>query len=166
MLNDLIKAREANHASKRHIEDLRSGLNRFASAFQRDVHTIRPAQVQDFLLAIKLSPRSMNNFRMVISNLFSHAKLRGHAAKDFDPLEHIPWAKESDGEVEIYSPDDLKVLLQRSGSPVKRDELMTIDQVGNRILVAIPSGKPAVDFREILREPQEDYLVDDADLPL
>jgi hypothetical protein len=58
----------------------------------------------------------------------------------------------------------IRDLLKRSGFPVKRDEL-TVDQVGNRILVAIPSGKPAVDFREILREPQED-LIDDADLPL
>lgn len=111
LVDDLIKAREANHASKRHIKDLESRLNRFARTFQCDVHTIRPAQVQDFLLGLNLSPRSMNNFRTAISNLFSHAKLRSHAPKDFDPLEDIPWAKETEGEIEIFSPDELKLIL-------------------------------------------------------
>jgi integrase len=111
LVDDLIKAREANHASKRHLQDLKSRLNRFAMAFQCDVHAIRAPQVQDFLLELKLSARSMNNFRTAISNLFSHARLRGHAQKDFDPLEDIPWAKEIDREVEIFSPDELKIIL-------------------------------------------------------
>ncbi len=114
LVDDLIKAREANHASKRHVQDLKSRLDRFAAAFECEVHTIRPAQVQDFLLALKLSPRSMNNFRMAISNLFTHAKLRGHAANDFDPLANIPWAKQVDGEVEIYSPDELKIIFEHA----------------------------------------------------
>jgi integrase len=114
LVKDLIKAREGNHSSQRHISDLRSRLTRFAAAFQCDVHSIRPAQVQDFLLALKLAPRSMNNFRMAISNLFSHAKLRGYAPKDFDPLKDIPWAKETEGEVEIYSADELKVILEHA----------------------------------------------------
>ncbi|MGA2247689.1 MAG: tyrosine-type recombinase/integrase [Verrucomicrobiota bacterium] len=114
LVDDLIKAREANHASKRHLQDLKSRLNRFATAFQCDVHTIRAPQVQDFLLELKLSARSMNNYRMSISNLFTHAKLRGHAASDFDPLANIPWSKEADGEVEIYSPDELKLILEHA----------------------------------------------------
>jgi hypothetical protein len=51
----------------------------------------------------------------------------------------------------------IRDFLKGSGFPVKRDEL-TVDQVGKRILVAIPSGKPAADFREILREPQVDFV--------
>lgn len=116
LVADLIRAREANHASIRHLKDLRLRLNRFVKSFQCEVHTIRPAQVQDFLLALKLSPRSMNNFRMAISNLFTHAKLRGHAPKDFDPLSNIPWAKEADSEVEIFSPDEMKIILENAGT--------------------------------------------------
>jgi integrase len=48
---------------------------------------------------------------MAISSLFAHAGLRNHAPKDFDPLEYIPRAKEADGEIEIYTPDELKSLL-------------------------------------------------------
>jgi len=97
--------------SKRHLQDLRHRLRRFADAFQCEIHLIRPAQVQDFLTSLKLSPRSVKNFRMAISNLFAHARLRNHTPKDFDPLENIPMTKQADGEVEIYTPDELKSLL-------------------------------------------------------
>lgn len=112
LVDDLIRTREANHASVAHLKDLRFRLKRFAEAFQCEIHLIRPDQVQDFLTSIKLSPRSANNYRTSISNLFGHARLRNHAPRDFDPLTKIPWAKEADGEVEIYSPDELKILLE------------------------------------------------------
>ncbi|MBU6401606.1 MAG: hypothetical protein KGS61_14920, partial [Verrucomicrobia bacterium] len=71
LVEDLLKTRAASHVSARHLCDLRARLRRFAKAFQCDVHTIRPAQVQDFLLSLKLSPRSINNFRGAISNLLT-----------------------------------------------------------------------------------------------
>jgi hypothetical protein len=111
LVDDLIRTREGNHASKRHLQDLRSRLRRFAGAFQCDIHLVRPAQIQDFLTSLKLSPRSVNNFRMAISNLFAHARLRNHMPRDYDPLENIPKAKEADGEIEIYTTDELKSLL-------------------------------------------------------
>ena len=61
--------------------------------------------------ALKLRPRTINNFRIAISNLFSHARLRGHVAKDFDPLAGLPWAKECDQEVGIYTPEQLQTIL-------------------------------------------------------
>ncbi|MCW5554863.1 MAG: hypothetical protein KIS67_22210 [Verrucomicrobiae bacterium] len=116
LVDDLLRTREANHASERHVDDLRSRLGRFADAFQCDIHLIRPAQVQDFLSSLKLSPRTVNNFRMAISNLFAHARLRNHVPKDFDPLKDMPRAKEVDGVVEIYSPDELVALLTNARS--------------------------------------------------
>lgn len=112
LVDDLIEIRKQNHASQRHLDDLRSRLDRVAKAFQCDVHTIRAAQVQDFLSGLKLSARSINNYRTSISNLFTHARLRGHAPKTFDPLSGMPWAKETDREVGIYSPDELKLLIE------------------------------------------------------
>jgi hypothetical protein len=114
LVEDLIRTREANHASKRHLDDLRSRLNRFAKTFSCEVHTIRPDQVQDFLAGLKLAPRSINNFRTSISNLFSHARLRRHVPKDFDPLADMPWAREVDGEVGIYTPDELKGMFEHA----------------------------------------------------
>ena len=113
LVADLLRTREANHASQAHLKDLRFRLKTFADDFQCEVHLIRPAQVQDFLTALKLSPRSANNYRTAISNLFGHARLRNHAPKDFDPLADIPWAKVADKEVEIYTPEELKLMFER-----------------------------------------------------
>ena len=110
LVDDLIRTRKANHASKRHLDDLRSRLERFASSTHCDIHLVRPDQVQDFLSSPKLQPRTINNFRISISNLFSHARLRGHVAKDFNPLEGLPWAKECDQEVGIYTPEQLQTM--------------------------------------------------------
>lgn len=110
LVDDLIRTRQANHASKRHLDDLRSRLERFAKSFQCNVHLVRSDQVQDFLSSLNLRPRTINNFRIAISNLFSHARLRGHVPKDFKPLDGVPWAKECDQEVGIYTPEQLQQL--------------------------------------------------------
>jgi len=110
LVDDLVRTRKANHASKRHLDDLRSRLERFASSFHCDIHLVRPDAVQDFLSSLKLQPRTINNFRISISNLFAHARLRGHVARDFNPLEGLPWAKECDQEVGIYTPEQLQTM--------------------------------------------------------
>lgn len=110
LVNHLIETRERNHASKRHLQDLRSRLTQFATAFRCEVHRIRADQVQDYLLSLRLSPRSINNHRMAISNLIGHARLRGNAPKNFDPLAGIPWAKEVERDVSVFTPDEVKSL--------------------------------------------------------
>ena len=54
-------------------------------------------------------------------------------------------------------------LLRRAGFSLRHDEL-TVDQTGDRILVAFQYAKWAPNFEEILREPQE-VLCDYADIP-
>lgn len=114
LVDDLIQTRPANHASKRHLHDLQVRLERFARSFACDIHLVRSHQVQDFLSSLKLQPRTTNNFRIAISNLFSHARLRGHVARDFDPLAGVPWAKECDQEVGIYTPEQLQTILAQA----------------------------------------------------
>lgn len=55
-------------------------------------------------------------------------------------------------------------LLRQAGFNLRKDEL-TVDQTGDRILVAFLSGKPVLNFEKILRESHED-LLDYADMPL
>jgi integrase len=114
LVNHLIETRKQNHASKRHVQDLRSRLTRFAKAFACEFHKIRSDQIQDFLTRLKLSPRSINNYRTAISNLFSHARLRRHVSKKHDPLAEIPWAEVAEGEVSIYTPIEFENILKHA----------------------------------------------------
>jgi len=49
----------------------------------------------------------------------------------------------------------IQALLLGAGFRLRRKELV-VDQTGDRILVAFPSGKPAANVDEILREAEED----------
>jgi len=49
----------------------------------------------------------------------------------------------------------IQALLRGAGFRLRRKELV-VDQTGGRILVAFPSGKPAANIDEILREAEED----------
>lgn len=60
--------------------------------------------------------------------------------------------------------EHIRDILCRAGFRPKRDEL-TIGQTGTRLLIAFPNGKTAINFEEILREPQDD-LADYADVVL
>ncbi len=42
LVDDLIQTRQANPASKRHLDDLRVRLERFARSFACDIHLVRP----------------------------------------------------------------------------------------------------------------------------
>lgn len=58
----------------------------------------------------------------------------------------------------------IRDMLCQAGFQPKRKEL-TVAQSGHRLLIAFPSGKPATNFEEILRETQED-LVEFVDMAL
>jgi hypothetical protein len=49
----------------------------------------------------------------------------------------------------------IQILLRGAGFRLRRKELV-VDQIGDRILVAFPSGKPAANVEDILRETEED----------
>src|ERR1700722_213679 len=106
----LIVTREKARSSIRHIKDLRSSLDRFARSFHCDISSVAAADIQDFLLALKLAPKTVNNFRTAISNLFSFSRLKRYIAKDFKPLEEVKEVKEPEKEVGIYTPAEVQRL--------------------------------------------------------
>ena len=83
------------------------------------------ADIREFIAAMKLSPRSQNNFRLSIKTLFEFAKSRGYLPKDHDEIEHVDEAKERVGKIEIYSPEQINELLNRA-----RPELVPFLAIG------------------------------------
>lgn len=113
-VDELIATREKDGSSHRHIGDLRSRLDRFAKSFQCDIADVKAGEIQDFLLGLKLSPKSINNFRTAISNLFSFARLKRYVAKDHKPMEEVKEVKEPEREVGIYTPAEVQLLIQHA----------------------------------------------------
>jgi integrase len=98
--------------SHRYIKDIRYRCGRFADAFQCAIHEVTAPQVEDFLHGLKLSPRSYINFRRVLKMMFDYARRRGYIPKDQDPFEDVERIKDFGSEIAIYTPAEMKRLLQ------------------------------------------------------
>jgi integrase len=99
---ELLKAKETDGASPRHLRDLRDRLTRFGQSFgEQNAATVSTAQIDDWLRALELSPQSRNNYRTVINNLFNFAVSRGYAVAN--PVERTAKAKVKRGAPEILT---------------------------------------------------------------
>ena len=99
---ELLKAKETDGASARHLRDLRDRLNRFtADMGEQNAATVTTAQIDDWLRGLKLSAQSRNNYRTVINNLFNFAVSRGYATTN--PAERTAKAKVVRGAPEILT---------------------------------------------------------------
>lgn len=108
---ELLVARQADGSSPRHIDDLKSRLERFARSFQCAISSVMASDIDQFFRDIGLSARSVNNYRTAISNLFGFARMRQYAPKDHDPVSEVaPW-KELVKPVPILSPTEMRRLL-------------------------------------------------------
>lgn len=114
ILKEMLAVKRAQGLSKRHLDDLRIRLNRFVKSCSLPIHRIAAARIQDFLVSLKVSGRTQNDYRMTISNLFNFARLRGYVGKDYNPAAEVPPAKEVQGDVEIFTPDELSTLLENA----------------------------------------------------
>jgi hypothetical protein len=65
--------------SKKHIEDVLERLARFAADYgERDIKSIEPKELENWLHSLGLSAQSLNNFRTVVSGLFEYAGWSRH----------------------------------------------------------------------------------------
>src|SRR5689334_20923348 len=85
---------------------------KFATSFQCAIGSVTPSDTHDFLISLKLEPRTCNKYRMAISNLFTFARLKGFVAKDCKPLEDVREFKEPVKLVPILTSEEMVLLLQ------------------------------------------------------
>jgi integrase len=70
------------------------------------------AEVEDFLRGLGLSGRSRNNYRRAIASPVYFAEPRGYLPKGALAIESVAVAKEAQGEIEIFTPEELVRLLE------------------------------------------------------
>ncbi len=112
-VEDLLKTRRSDGSSPIHIDDLECRLGVFATAFSCPICEVRDTDIHDFLMNLKFAPRTKNNYRTAISNLFSFARLKRHVPADYDPLQFVPEFKEPQKPVDILTVTALRRLLDQ-----------------------------------------------------
>jgi len=122
VVEEMVKAKTADKMSAVYVKDLKGRLARFAAKFPGAISFVTSAEIEDFLRGLKgkddagketivLSGKSRNNYRRAIGTLFNYAVTRGYLPKGAVQVEDVALAREENGEIEIFRPDELANLL-------------------------------------------------------
>jgi integrase len=123
---EFLDAKTKAKKSNDYLVDCRYRHGKFAEAFQCNIGAVTGEQINEFLDDLDLSIRSRNNFRLSIGTLYEFAKLKRYVPLDWDGMSHVEKVRdESEGEITIYSPDEMQAFLDRS-----RPELVPFLAIG------------------------------------
>lgn len=123
LVAEMIEAKTADGVSKYYISDLKWRLGQFAEKFPGDIAFLTSAEIGDFLRGLKgqadkdkksaaVSGRSRNNFRRAIGTLLNFAVSRGYLLKGTVEITDVAQAREDNGEIEIFRPDEMAAVLK------------------------------------------------------
>jgi Site-specific recombinase XerD len=108
-----LEAKRKDGMSERYLVQLKSDWKRFATGFNRPIHTITSAEMDDWLRDQDLAKRTRNNLRTAIITLFSYAKQRGFLPKHLPTeAEGLSKAKVVDNDIAIFTPEQITRLLK------------------------------------------------------
>jgi integrase len=120
---EMIEAKTADGMSKYYTSDLKWRLGRFAEKFPGVISLVTSAEIGDFLRGLKgladegekalpVTGRSRNNFRRAIGTLINFAVSRGYLVKGTVEIEDVAQAREENGEIEIFRPEEMAAVLR------------------------------------------------------
>lgn len=139
--DELLAAKKADGLSEVYRKDLRLRLATFCASYgSRPIASVRSTVINGWLRALELSPRSRNNFRSHIVQLFHFAKSAGYLPKDrTTEADDLARAKVKSAHVEIFTPAEVRLILSRLNADllpfaaiaafagVRSEELMRLD---------------------------------------
>ncbi len=119
VVDEFIADAEKRKLSERYVETLRHYCGKFADNFNTRIVAVTAAQIREFLDALKVAPRSRNNFLGSIRTLFSFAAEREYLPIGFDQHDRVKFVADGEGEIEVYTADEVKRLLAAASDELK-----------------------------------------------
>ena len=113
-VDEMIEAKKAKGVSELYLADLRYRLGTFKQAFHCNVNALVPDDVAQFLAALRLAPRSYNNFLWALRTFFRYAQKQDWLSKEANLLARVETRTEKKAPVEIFTPEQLAALLKHS----------------------------------------------------
>jgi len=109
--DEVVEAKRRDGMSTAYLADLRKRFGHFCRDFgKRAVASISVEEIDNWLRALPLSPKSRSNYRANIGVMFSYAMRR--RMLDFNPVLHTAKPKLPDIPPEIFTVDQLRSLLE------------------------------------------------------
>ena len=124
LVDEFLKVKEADGASKRYLGDLRSRLNQFSEIFDgKSIAEITSTEIDEWLRSLsdketgkRLSPITRNNFRRVLIVAFNFARDRGYCLEN--AAAKTAKAKVVEGVVGILTVDETIGLLEKANAEI------------------------------------------------
>ncbi len=150
VLNELLAVKTNAGVSEPYAKELRLRLGQFADAYAVPISTVSSKQIQDWLTARGVAGRTQNNYRRLISTLFKFAIRRGYLPKDHDELSGVEKIKDSGGEIEVFTSDELRKLFAACETPVKeRGKWRTREDMIPYLAIAAFCGLRAAEIQRL-----------------
>src|SRR6202011_383775 len=111
LADEVIVAKRSDRMSAVYLADLRKRLTHFCRDFgDRPIASLTVEEIDNWLRALPLSPKSRANYRANVGVLFSYAARRRMI--DSNPVLHTAKPKLPDNPPEIFKVDELRTLLE------------------------------------------------------
>ena len=112
---ELLEDKKANGASKRYMEDLRRRLNRFAQSFRTNIGSVTAGLIEKWIVSLKVTPRTRNNYRAAIVTLFHYARKHGYLAREQQTeADLVDKVKDRGKKIEILTPKQMAKLMAKA----------------------------------------------------
>ncbi len=112
---ELLEDKKQNGASVRYLQSLRNHLNRFAGAFRCNIGSITARLIEQWLIGLKVGPRSRNNNRMSIVSLFHYARKHGYLPREQQTeADLVDKVKDRGKKIEILTPAQMTKLMAKA----------------------------------------------------
>ncbi|HOX58232.1 MAG TPA: site-specific integrase [Candidatus Paceibacterota bacterium] len=111
VVKECLESKRQDRLSARYLKQLEYDLNRFAAKFKNYLGDISGVTINDWLRSLDVSPRTRNNLRGSFQVLYSFAKAKRYVPKDHDELDAVALAKNLEGEIGIFRPDEFREVL-------------------------------------------------------
>jgi len=126
ILPELLASKKQDGRSDYYVKDLRTRLERFASHFKKPIGAISGPEIDAWLRGMKvsrkgketdadLSRRSRNNYQDAVRAMWSFAKDKNYLADANKELKKVKAAKAPHGQIQIWTPDEMRKMLGRAG---------------------------------------------------
>ena len=111
VMAEIMAAKRGDKLSDRYLKQLEYDLVRFTKRFPGEIEPISGSDIDAWLRGLEIGPRTRNNLRNSVQALFNFAIARKYLPRDHDELDAVPIAKDADGEIEIFTPEEMTELL-------------------------------------------------------
>jgi integrase len=115
VVDELLKIREQDGASKAYLGQLRTTLNRFATKFVGPIIEVTGPDVDAWLRSLEISPVTRNSMLRCIKVLFSFAKAQNYLPDEKSTaVELIQQVRVKLDDVTVFTPDEMTSLLHHA----------------------------------------------------